>query len=291
MIEAECVFHNKAVLGEGALWSQREQRLFWIDIERHKVFRFEPGSRENAEVDVGQQVGTVTEQVGGGLIAALNDGVYQLDFATGALEKWCDPMEGEESNRLNDGKNGPDGRLYVGAMGPEGEQSLFRVERNGREWAAIASGITCSNGLCWSADAKTLYYIDSPTRKVVAYDFNPIAGTIGGERTAVDVGGENCVPDGMTIDAEGMLWVAFWEGGCVRRFDPSNGQELTRVRLPVSRVTSCAFGGAKLDRLYITTASVGFEAQDWEREPLAGGIFVCEPGVVGVPAHLFQRER
>lgn len=287
MAVVDCVYHNKATLGEGALWSPRESRLYWIDIHGHKVCRYDPAAGVNEEVDVGQPVGMVAERASGGLVAGLKDGVYGLDFESGKLEKWCDPMEGDESNRLNDGKAGPDGRLYVGCEGPERRQRLYRVERDGKRYQTIEEGVTCSNGLCWSHDRATMYYIDSPVRKVEAYDFDVDSGLIGNRRAVVDVTGEACVPDGMTIDAEGMLWVAFWEGSCVRRFDPNTGRELERVTLPVSRVTSCSFGGEKLDQLYITTASVGFEASDWEREPLAGGLFVCNPGVKGVPAFMF----
>ncbi len=288
MSEVTCVYHDRAQLGEGVFWSEREQKVFWIDIEGHRVCRFDPKSGENESVSVGQQVGTVIENASGGLVLGLKDGVYSFDYENGALVKWCDPMAGDLENRLNDGKAGPDGRFYVGGMGPDGEQSLYRIENDTTSFATIESGVTCSNGLVWSLDRKTFYYIDSPQRVVWAYDFDLQTGAITNRRVVVDVRGEECVPDGMTIDAEGMLWVAFWEGWGVRRYNPDTGELLQKIDLPVARVTCCAFGGADLDTLYITTASIGFEDSDWEREPKAGGLFAVKPGVKGIASFQFS---
>ncbi len=288
MSEASCVYHDRAQLGEGVFWSEREQKVFWIDIEGHRVCRFDPKSGVNESVSVDQQVGTVIENASGGLVLGLKDGVYSLDFESAALVKWCDPMSGDLENRLNDGKAGPDGRFYVGCTGPDGEQSLYRIENDTTSFAAIESGVTCSNGLAWSADNKTFYYIDSPQRVVWAYDFDLDTGAISNRRVVVDVRGEESVPDGMTIDTEGMLWIAFWEGWGVRRYDPNTGTLLQEIKLPVARVTSCAFGGEHLDTLFITTASIDFDEADWAREPLAGGLFAVKPGVRGVPSYPFR---
>lgn len=288
MSEVTCVYHDRAQLGEGVFWSEREQKVFWIDIEGHRVCRFDPASGQNKSVSVGQQVGTVVENAAGGLVVGLKDGVYSLDFETGVLSKWCDPMQGDADNRLNDGKAGPDGRFYVGSMGSEETQFLYRIEKDTTTFSVVENGITISNGLGWSADAKTFYYIDSPQRVVWAYDFDVATGGLSNRRVVVDVTGEACVPDGMTIDAEGKLWIAFWEGSGVRRYDPDTGTLLQEIKLPVSRVTTCAFGGENLDTLYITTASMGFGDEDWESEPQAGGLFAVKPGVCGLPGFQFQ---
>ena len=287
MSELTCVYHDRAILGEGVFWSRREQKVFWCDIEGRRVCRYDPETGENVSVDVGQQVGTVAEDASGGLVVALKDGVYHLDFESGALEKWCDPMEGNAASRLNDGKAGPDGRMYVGGLNDDGTERLYRIERSKTEFAVLETGIACSNGLVWSLDNKTFYYIDSPQRVVWAYDFDGATGDISNRRVVIDVKEQACIPDGMTIDAEGMLWVAFWEGSCFRRYNPDTGEMLLEVPVPVARVTSCAFAGNELDTLYVTTASVGFEDHDWEREPQAGGLFRFKPGVKGVPAFLF----
>lgn len=288
MSEVRCVYHDRAQLGEGVFWSDREQKVFWIDIEGHRVCRYDPATGKNDSVFVGQQVGTVIENASGGLVVGLKDGVYALDYETGELAKWCDPMLGDQENRLNDGKAGPDGRFYVGGMGPDGKQSLYRIENDTTTFSTVESGLSCSNGLVWSLDRKTFYYIDSPRKVVWAYDFELDSGDISNRRVVVDIRGEDCMPDGMTIDAEGKLWVAFWEGWGVRRYDPESGELLQEIKLPVARVTTCAFGGTDLDTLYITTASIGFEDSDWDREPQAGGLFAVKPGVEGIQGFQFR---
>lgn len=288
MSEVTCVYHDRAQLGEGVFWSVREQKVFWIDIEGHRVCRFDPSTGKNDSVFVGQQVGTVIENEAGGLVVGLKDGVYALDYETGGLSKWCDPLQGDPDNRLNDGKAGPDGRFYVGGMGPDGKQSLYCIDNDTTSFSAIESGASCSNGLVWSLDHKTFYYIDSPQKVVWAYDFALDSGGVSNRRVVVDLREEECIPDGMTIDAEGKLWVAFWEGWGVCRYDPDTGTLLQKIELPVARVTTCAFGGTDLDTLYITTASIGFEDADWAREPQAGGLFAVKPGVKGIPSFQFK---
>ncbi|MBK1878893.1 SMP-30/gluconolactonase/LRE family protein [Pelagicoccus mobilis] len=287
MSEVSCVFEDRAELGEGVFWSEREQRVFWIDIVGQRVCRFDPVTGLNESVSVGQEVGTVVEAKSGGLLAALKDGVYALGFESGELRKCCDPMEGNADNRLNDGKAGPDGRFYVGGLGDEGKQHLYRIDRNTTDFARIEDGISISNGLAWSSDDRTFYYIDTPQDVVWAYDFDGETGSISNRRVAVDVKGVSGAPDGMTIDAEGMLWVAFWDGWCVRRYDPNSGELLREIRLPAARVTCCGFGGKDLDTLYITTARGWLEDAELEKQPLAGSLFAVKPGVKGVPSFLF----
>ncbi|MDQ8201625.1 SMP-30/gluconolactonase/LRE family protein [Pelagicoccus sp. SDUM812003] len=290
MCQVSCVYHDRAQLGEGVLWSERERKVYWVDIEGHRVCRYDPDTGANESVAVGQQVGAVVEDAQGGLVVGLKDGLYRLDFGTGRLDKMCDPMNGDPENRLNDGKAGPDGRLYIGGMGPDKQQSLYRVERDGRRFEVIENGLTISNGLTWNADATRFYFIDSPQRVIWGYDFDRTAGAISNRRVVVDATGEDCVPDGMTIDQEGKLWVAFWEGWGVRRYDPDTGDRMAEIKLPASRVTTCCFGGENLDTLYVSTASIGFEERDWQREPQAGGLFAVKPGVKGLPPNLFRHD-
>ena len=148
--------------------------------------------------------------------------------------------------------------------------------------------VAISNGLAWSADSRTLYYIDSPTRRVDAFDFDPEEGGLSNRRTAVALQDGWGYPDGMAIDAEDKLWVALWEGWGVARFDPGSGELLARIEVPVARVTSCCFGGPGYQDLYITTASRDMEAEEWKRQPEAGGLFVARPGVPGLPAARFR---
>lgn len=148
----------------------------------------------------------------------------------------------------------------------------------------MVEGVTISNGLAWSRDASTLYYIDTPTRAVAAFDYDRARGTVSGRRVAIEVPETMGSPDGMTIDAEGRLWIAQWDGGCVGRWDPTSGRLLERIPVPARRVTSCAFGGPALEDLYITTARTGLDERSLAEEPLAGGLFRVRPGVAGIPA-------
>jgi sugar lactone lactonase YvrE len=162
-----------------------------------------------------------------------------------------------------------------------GAASLWRLDP---DWSLhrMVDGVTISNGLAWTRDATTLYYIDTPTRTVVAYDYDRTAGAISGRRVVVQVPEAMGFPDGMTIDASDNLWIAQWDGGCVSCWDPRAGRPLERIEVPARRVTSCAFGGSGLDELYITTARHGLDPATLAREPLSGGLFRVQPGVSGM---------
>lgn len=188
--------------------------------------------------------------------------------------------------RRKGGKAGPDGRFYVGCMGEKQSEGLYRIEADGR-WTEIESGITCSNGLVWSLDNRTFYYIDSPTRSVVDYDFDIEKGELSNRRTIIDVDPGMGIPDGMTIDLKGMLWIAHWQGWHVRRWDPNTGNVLQEVPIPVKRLTSCAFVGADYQDLYVTTSSVEVTDKDWAGEPQTGGLFRIRMDVAGVPCFAF----
>ncbi len=286
MSELECVLDAKSILGEGVFWHENEQRIYWVDIDGCKVHRFDPSTGENTSRDVGKKVGTVAPTNSGKLVLGLSDGVYGFDFETGVLDKRCDPMNENPDNRLNDGKAGPDGRFYVGGMGLSGSEALYRVESDG-QWTEIENGVTCSNGMVWSLDNRIFYYIDSPTRRIVAYDFDLETGDLSNRRTIVEVEPELGIPDGMTIDSDGMLWVAHWQGWHVRRWNPNTGKVLREISVPVERVTSCAFGGADYRDLYITTASVEMSEKDGSNQPQAGGLFRIRLDVAGMPCFAY----
>ncbi len=167
-----------------------------------------------------------------------------------------------------------------------GAGSLYRLDTD-LSVHRVLGDVTVSNGLAWSFDRRTLYYIDSPTRVVSAFDYDDEAGTITGRRVAVTVPEELGSPDGMTIDSEGKLWVAHWGAGAVCRWDPDGGHLLEKIDVPAAHTTSCAFGGEDLGDLYITTARSGRSREDLEAQPLAGGLFRVRPGARGVPAFEF----
>lgn len=275
-------------MGEGVFWSEREQRVYWVDIQGKRLHRFDPASGTNETRSLDKQVGTAVERAEGGLVLGLDDGVAGYDFDSEELDYWCDPMEGDGSNRLNDGKAGPDGRFYVGGIGEAGTQKLYCIDRD-RSWRVAVEGVTCSNGLAWSLDHRLMYYIDTPTMQVVAYDFDKDSGQLSGKRKVVEVEERYGMPDGMTLDSEGKLWVAHWMGNAVRRWDPDTGELLDEIAVPAARVTSCAFGGPEYKDLYITTASVGFAEEDWVMQPQAGGLFHVPLEVAGIPNFSFGR--
>lgn len=277
-----------AELGEGAIWNTALQRLHWLDIEGHKVFTYDPATGENRACDVGQRVGTVVPRARGGLMVALQEGIAELDPDSGRLTMRPRPPEYDPvAVRFNDGKCGPAGRFWVGTMefvkGPRAQGLLYRLDADGSMHVMLRE-VRTSNGLAWSLDGRTLYYIDTPLGRVDAFDFDPATGSISNRRIAIAVPPEMGRPDGSTLDAEGMLWTALWEGGAVVRWNPSTGERLQTIRMPAARVTSCAFGGPDLATLYVTTARVGLTEEQRAAQPLAGSLFRVTPGVRGLRA-------
>lgn len=221
-------------------------------------------------------------------MAAVRDGIAVLDIDTGELELVC-PIEADRpGNRMNDAACDPAGRLWAGTMAFDikpGAGSLYRIDSS-LDVEVVVTDATISNGIGWSPDATTMYYVDSPTEFVDAFDFAVGSGRISGRRHLVDLRGEPGAPDGMTVDDEGHLWVAMWGGAAVLRCRP-DGAIVDRVELPVGQVTSCAFGGPEGDELYITTAAGGLDEDALAVQPLAGSVFRCRPGVSGPLATSF----
>ena len=286
MTEVELILNARATLGEGALWDVSEQCLHWVDIEGMKLHRFDPEARSDESWQFEHKIGTVVTRQSGGLMVALSNGFASFDPETSQMTRIMDPESSKPNNRFNDGKCDPVGRFWAGTMSVEGEEkagSLYVLHPDLTVTIALRE-VTTSNGIVWSVDHRTMYYIDSPTRRVDAFDYDIGSGHIRNRRGVIEVPPELGYPDGMTIDSEGMLWIAHWEGSAVVRWNPLDGSILRKVDLPVSRVTSCALGGRALKTLYITTASIGI---DPEEEPVAGGLFALEVETPGVPAVKF----
>jgi sugar lactone lactonase YvrE len=290
--EFELLLDAQALLGEGAIWNDALRRLHWIDIEGQRVFTYNPATGENRACDVAQMVGTVVPRARGGLMLALQEGFATLDLATGRVELWPRPPEHDSAVvRFNDGKCDPAGRFWAGTMalrkGPKPLGRLYRLDVDGSAHVML-EGVGTSNGIAWSLDRRTLYYIDTPLLRVDAFDYDDATGAIANRRTNFTIPPGIGRPDGSTIDAEGMLWVAMWDGWRVTRWDPHTGRLLQTIRLPVSRVTSCAFGGPDLGTLYVTSARNGLSDAQLALQPLAGGLFKVTPGVCGVRAPAYQ---
>lgn len=287
--EAELVWDGRMTLGEGPVWDARSGTLIFVDIAGKRVHFLEPSLQTHRFVQLEQMVGAAVPRQSGGLVLALEQGFYTLDPVTGTLEQLADPEPGRADIRFNDGKCDAAGRFFAGTMdreelSPKGV--LYALEPDGTIRKAL-EGVTTSNGLDWSPDGRTMYYIDSPTRRVFAFDYDPASGELGNRRTIVIIPDGGGFPDGMTVDKEGMLWVAQWDGWQVSRWDPLTGEQIGSVPVPAARVTSVAFGGPELGELYITTARIGLTGEQLGKQPAAGGVFRCRPGVQGKPAFFY----
>jgi sugar lactone lactonase YvrE len=286
---AELVLDAKATLGEGALWDAKGQVLLWIDIMNSQVHVYDPATQQNRTIQLDQMAGTVVPRRSGGLMVAVHHGFASLDLETERLEILADPERDLPGNRFNDGKCDPAGRFWAGTLALDGAQGVCNLWRLDPDLSVhkMLGGVSVSNGIVWSLDHRTMYYIDTPTGQVDRFDYDLGTGDIDNRSVAVRIPAEMGYPDGMTIDSEGMLWVALWQGGKVSRWDPVQGRLLQTVDLPASNVTSCAFGGEHLDQLYITTARIALGDEQLEKQPLAGGLFRADVGVAGLPAFEF----
>ena len=274
--------------GEGPIWWGNS--LFYVDIAGNKLIRLKPHTSEETIWGIGERIGTIApSEDDDEVIYAGDTGYVRFNLKTGSKTTLADPeasMRGK--NRFNDGKCDPAGRFWAGTISmikDTGSANLYCLDTDG-SLSLKVSGVTNSNGICWTADATKMFYIDTPTQNVRAYDYDLESGAISNARVVIDTAahGYNSSPDGMTIDADGMLWVAFCHGACVVRFDPQKDKELQRVDLPCIETTACTFGGENLDRLFVTT---GINA-DLD-EPDAGKLFVIDGlGVKGVPAFAFK---
>jgi len=283
MIKPEVVGQHVSVWGEGPIWWQ--DRLLYVDIESHKILAYTPATGTEQIWNVGQRVGTVVPRASGGLVWCGDKGFYFLDETTGESTFIVDP-EPEPSlpdNRFNDGKCDPAGRFWAGTicLKKRQEGALYCLETDltiTRKYGPV----TNSNGIVWSADAATMYYIDTPSKKIRAFDFDNTTGSIANERIIWDTAQDASSPDGMTIDNQDRLWIAFCHGAKVVCFNPATRKVEDQIDFPCIETTACAFGGPDLQDLYITTGlKPGLEEKD------AGRLFVCRPGATGVKAFAF----
>ena len=280
----------KSQLGEGAVWNHKTNELYWVDIEGKKFNIYNPATKANKAFDVPSRVGTVVPFTNKEAVLALEDGIYKIDINNGSLTRISDVEANMPQNRFNDGKCDPAGNLWVGSMHLEQsapEANLYRVSVDGTA-TKMLDNITISNGIVWTKDAKTMYYIDTPTGNIQAFDYDKATATISNGRIAVKVDVALGYPDGMTIDNQDKLWVGLWNGGAVARYDPESGTLMQKVVVPAHNVTACAFGGPDFKTLYITTASVDMTPEELEQFPEAGSVFsVTIPGIQGVKANFF----
>lgn len=281
------VLQARARLGEGPVWHPDRQLLYWIDIYNHRVHQFNPTNGDTRFYDVGGVVGCIGLMEGDRLLLAQRHHLSILDLTTGDRQSILELETELAANRFNDGKCDAMGRFWFGSMnaGDEPTGNLYRYDPDGT-LTLMETGLTISNGLGWSPDNTTFYLTDTPKQIIYAYDFDASLGTLQNRRPLIHLEGAPFYPDGLTIDSEGCIWSAMWNGWCVIRFDPE-GKEMERVAMPVHCPTCCTFGGATLTTLYITTASVGLSQAEIEEGFYAGDVFALETEVRGLPAGRF----
>jgi len=287
---AELYLKINSKLGEGVIWNHLTNELFWVDIIDKKLHILNPKTHKNHSISLHSMIGTVVPINEESAILGLHNGVYIINTVSGNLTRYSSLNLINPEMRLNDGKCDLLGRFWVGSMHTkeiDGMGKLYMLDGLGNH-KIMLEDITISNGIAWSLNGTTLYYIDTPTGKITAFDFDIPSGNITNKRVAVEIPNELGFPDGMAIDAEGQLWVALWQGGAVVRFNPQNGELTQKINVPALNVTSCTFGGENLDMLFISTANVDMTATDKLKYPDTGSIFVAMPNVNSVKSNFFK---
>ena len=282
---------SEDALGESVLWQAGEQALYWIDFFGPTLHRWDPGSgaRQEWAIPGTRHVGSAVSLGDGRLLLALDDGLHIFDPARTRVTFFADPNGGRPGIGYNDAKVDRAGRYWVGTY-DEAERAprgiLYRVAADGS--AAVAdSGYMVCNGPAFSPDGRILYFSDTAGRRLLAYDLDPATGALGVARPFAQIAEDAGLPDGLTVDADGYLWCAHYGGGRVTRFAPDGRIERT-IALPVPFVTSCCFGGAALETLYITTARSGMDKAALAAAPSSGALFAVEPGVAGIADRPFR---
>lgn len=287
MSDIEVVLHAEAELGEGPVWHPPENCLYWVDITAGAVHRWDRATGTDTVTTLGQDVGAISIRTSGGIIAAVRDGVLGV-AGDGTVQRLAFVERDVPGNRFNDGKSDAAGRFWAGTMATDESErpgSLYRLDPDGTVTTMVTE-LGLSNGLGWSPDGRTMYLIDTPRQAVDAFDFDVDAGTLARRRRLITVEEDAGSPDGMTVDADGFLWVALYGGGAVRRYT-SDGSLDRVVELPVPQPTCPTFGGPDLDELYVTSARENLSAEQLAAAPLSGAVLRHRPGVRGLPAGLF----
>lgn len=281
-MDIKVAVHSQNALGEGPVWSQGEGALYWVDIHKKLLQRWVPSSDNIESWLMPSEIGSLAIRKSGGCLVALRDGFAFVDLDSGLVTPICDLEEDLPFTRFNDGKCDRRGRFWAGTMDevfPNRRGSLYRLGEDGK-CVKVRGNVGISNGLGWSPDNKTFYYTDSSAHAIFAYSYDHDSGHISNERIFVKTP-ENYVPDGLTVDSDGFIWSAKWDGWKIVRYAPSGRIDL-EIPMPVQRPTSCIFGGKNLNKLFITTASIDLGAEELKQQPLAGNVFVVETDAVGL---------
>ena len=287
-----CVYEARNVCGEGPVWDVEEQALYWVDIVGRKILRRTEADGAVTEWPVPADIGAMALRRSGGFIAALRSGLVLLDPVTGATRLVANPEHDEPQTRFNDGKCDRAGRFWIGTCHEVADltrrrpiAALYRVDPD-LGCHRMLEGVRTSNGIDWSPDGRTMYYTDTPTFRIDAFDFDPVGGTISNRRLFAQIPAGVGRPDGLAVDETGHVWSAHFDGWRVTRYRPDGTVERV-IKLPVQNVTSCAFGGPDLRTLYITSATEDLTPEALAQQPLAGALFALRTEVAGLPMSRF----
>jgi L-arabinonolactonase len=283
MGRAELVLDCRNHHGEGIFWNPEDGRVWWTDIEGKAIWSYDPVSGASQSHAMPDRVCCFAPRKAGGLIVAFAQSVAFFDQASGEIETIAEFEPGNPNTRLNDGRTDRQGRLVVGGMNEAtgaADSSVIRIDPDGAVTTLIKD-VSCANSTCFSADGRTMFFADTPERTIRAYAYDPATGVPGAMRLHADLADEPGLPDGSCVDAEGGLWNAEWEGRRVVRIAPDGSIDRV-IEVPTWKPTCCAFGGPKLDTLFITTSRLMSSREEIAADPLAGGLFAVKPGIRGV---------
>ncbi|MDP6452106.1 MAG: SMP-30/gluconolactonase/LRE family protein [SAR202 cluster bacterium] len=277
----ELVADYRCETGEGPLWHPMERQVYWSDIPQGRIFRLNPFTRRHEQIYEGRIVGGYTIQSDGSLLLFMDRGSVAV-WRDGELEFLVDEMEAETDNRFNDVAADPAGRVFCGTMPTDTRPAtLYRMDTDG-SITTVLEGVGLSNGIGFTPDQKQMYYTDSLARKIYIFDYDIDSGDISNQRVFVETPDDGTIPDGMTVDAEGYVWGARWDGSSLYRYNP-DGEQVAQVQFPAKKISSVIFGGTDYTDMYVTTAGGENKA---EEGPGAGGLFRVNVGVQGKPEFL-----
>jgi sugar lactone lactonase YvrE len=275
-------YPSQNILGEGPLWNVKDQAIYWVDIIGKKIQRYFPEDDKYEAFNVPLQVGMVGFRKQGEMVCATENGFYFWKIGAQEMEFIAHPEAGKEGARFNDGKVDRKGRLWAGTMTPEGASSaLYRLDPD-MKVSKMVDEVTISNGIGWSPDNATMYFVDSIRYVINAFDYDHETGAISNQRPFVQMDADFGIPDGLTVDSEGHVWCAIYNGWKVMRYAPT-GEVSAEIKMPVSKPSSVMFGGKNLNELYITSIADGLTPEEKTNEPLAGDLFMVKTDTIGLP--------
>jgi L-arabinonolactonase len=290
-MEAKSLVPSQNQLGEGPTWSVDEQALYWVDIYGKRIERLDIETGQRRTFHLPYQVGAVVFRQKGGFVLAADQGFAFWDGSSENVQSLSNPEQGKPLYRFNDGKVDPGGRFWAGTMydGPELNPrptgSLYRLDPDGLI-TVKETGVLISNGIGWSPDQRTMYYTDSIRKTIYSYDYDVFTGEIANRKVFIHTVDEPGVPDGLTVDSEGFIWSARWNGWKVIRYDPA-GKPEREIKVPTACPSSVMFGGRDLKDLYITSAWKELTAEERNFQPLAGNLFMVRVEAQGLPEFKF----